>query len=173
VLSPERMWAREAIDRKQHSTIDISMLTALNCPAQLRTRLGRTLSNGCTVGRDPRNLSAGRGLLRPAGPQAAGMITVSWKQTNGAEVSIMMPTSHSSRRSRRRAKPLCGGLRRPATGRGMTAALRRWSGCDSFRRRGHRSTAEVQVQVDIHAMLCPPPQCPRASSGLQTQFCVI
>jgi 4-carboxymuconolactone decarboxylase len=44
-----RIWAREGIDRKQRSIINIAMLTALNRPAQLRHHIEGALTNGCTV----------------------------------------------------------------------------------------------------------------------------
>jgi 4-carboxymuconolactone decarboxylase len=45
-----RTWAREGIDRKQRSIINIAMLTALNRPNQLRHHIEGALTNGCTVG---------------------------------------------------------------------------------------------------------------------------
>jgi 4-carboxymuconolactone decarboxylase len=44
-----RVWAREGIDRKQRSIINIAMLVALNRLVQLRTHLEGALNNGCTV----------------------------------------------------------------------------------------------------------------------------
>jgi 4-carboxymuconolactone decarboxylase len=44
-----RVWAREGIDRKLRSILNIAMLTALNRPAQLRNHLEGALNNGCTV----------------------------------------------------------------------------------------------------------------------------
>lgn len=44
-----RIWAREGIDRKQRSILNIVMLTALNRPAQLKNHLDGALNNGCTV----------------------------------------------------------------------------------------------------------------------------
>jgi 4-carboxymuconolactone decarboxylase len=44
-----RVWAREGIDRKLRSILNIAMLTALNRPAQLRHHLEGALTNGCTV----------------------------------------------------------------------------------------------------------------------------
>jgi 4-carboxymuconolactone decarboxylase len=44
-----RVWARDGIDRKQRSILNIAMLTALNRPAQLRTHLEGALNNGCTI----------------------------------------------------------------------------------------------------------------------------
>jgi 4-carboxymuconolactone decarboxylase len=44
-----RIWARDGIDRKQRSIINIAMLTALNRPAQLRHHIEGALTNGCTV----------------------------------------------------------------------------------------------------------------------------
>ena len=44
-----RVWARDGIDRKQRSIINIAMLTALNRPAQLSHHIEGALTNGCTV----------------------------------------------------------------------------------------------------------------------------
>lgn len=44
-----RVWARNGIDRKLRSIINIAMLTALNRPNQLRHHLEGALNNGCTV----------------------------------------------------------------------------------------------------------------------------
>lgn len=44
-----RVWAREGIDRKLRSILNIAMLTALNRPPQLRHHLEGALNNGCTV----------------------------------------------------------------------------------------------------------------------------
>lgn len=44
-----RVWAREGIDRKQRSILNIAMLTALNRPNQLRSHLEGALNNGCTM----------------------------------------------------------------------------------------------------------------------------
>jgi 4-carboxymuconolactone decarboxylase len=44
-----RVWAREGIDRKQRSILNVAMLTALNRPAQLRTHLEGALNSGWTV----------------------------------------------------------------------------------------------------------------------------
>lgn len=44
-----RIWARDGIDRKQRSILNIVMLTALNRPAQLKNHLDGALNNGCTV----------------------------------------------------------------------------------------------------------------------------
>ncbi|GAA4390022.1 carboxymuconolactone decarboxylase family protein [Tsukamurella soli] len=44
-----RTWARDGIDRKQRSIINIAMLTALNRPNQLRHHIEGALTNGCTV----------------------------------------------------------------------------------------------------------------------------
>ena len=44
-----RVWAREGIDRKQRSILNVAMLTALNRPAQLRSHVEGALTNGCTV----------------------------------------------------------------------------------------------------------------------------
>lgn len=43
------VWARDGIDRKQRSILNIAMLTALNRPAQLRSHIEGALNNGCTV----------------------------------------------------------------------------------------------------------------------------
>jgi 4-carboxymuconolactone decarboxylase len=43
-----RVWAREGIDRKQRSILNIAMLTALNRPAQLANHVEGALTNGCT-----------------------------------------------------------------------------------------------------------------------------
>ena len=44
-----RTWAREGIDRKLRSILNVSMLTALNRPNQLRSHLEGALNNGWTV----------------------------------------------------------------------------------------------------------------------------
>ncbi|CAN5725879.1 carboxymuconolactone decarboxylase family protein [soil metagenome] len=44
-----RVWARNGIDRKLRSILNIAMLTALNRPSQLRVHLEGALNNGCTV----------------------------------------------------------------------------------------------------------------------------
>ncbi len=44
-----RIWAREGIDRKQRSILNIAMLTALNRPTQLRSHLEGALNNGCSM----------------------------------------------------------------------------------------------------------------------------
>ncbi|MDT2005673.1 4-carboxymuconolactone decarboxylase [Rhodococcus opacus] len=44
-----RIWAREGIDRKQRSIVNIAMLTALNRQAQLAHHVEGALTNGCTV----------------------------------------------------------------------------------------------------------------------------
>jgi len=44
-----RIWARDGLDRKQRSIINIAMLTALNRPAQLAHHVEGALTNGCTV----------------------------------------------------------------------------------------------------------------------------
>lgn len=44
-----QVWAREGIDRKQRSILNIAMLTALNRPAQLRSHIDGAITNGCTV----------------------------------------------------------------------------------------------------------------------------
>lgn len=45
-----RIWAREGIDRKQRSILNIAILTALNRPNQLRHHVEGALNNGVTVG---------------------------------------------------------------------------------------------------------------------------
>ncbi|CCN17627.1 carboxymuconolactone decarboxylase family protein [Bordetella bronchiseptica] len=45
-----RIWARDGIDRKLRSILNIAMLTALNRPAQLRHHVEGALNNGVTVG---------------------------------------------------------------------------------------------------------------------------
>ncbi|MEV4033608.1 carboxymuconolactone decarboxylase family protein [Streptomyces umbrinus] len=44
-----RVWAREDIDRKTRSIINLAILTALNRPAQLAHHVEGAVSNGCTV----------------------------------------------------------------------------------------------------------------------------
>ncbi|MER5913950.1 carboxymuconolactone decarboxylase family protein [Streptomyces sp. NPDC001982] len=44
-----RIWARDGIDRKQRSIINIAMLTALNRPTQLSHHIEGALNNGCTA----------------------------------------------------------------------------------------------------------------------------
>ncbi|MDM0116263.1 carboxymuconolactone decarboxylase family protein [Variovorax sp. J22R133] len=44
-----RIWARDGIDRKLRSILNIAMLTALNRPNQLRNHMAGALNNGCTV----------------------------------------------------------------------------------------------------------------------------
>jgi 4-carboxymuconolactone decarboxylase len=44
-----RIWAREGIDRKLRSMLNIVMLTALNRPDQLGRHVEGALNNGCTV----------------------------------------------------------------------------------------------------------------------------
>ena len=44
-----RIWARDGIDRKTRSILNIAMLTALNRPAQLSHHIEGALTNGCTV----------------------------------------------------------------------------------------------------------------------------
>src|SRR5438046_209917 len=44
-----RVWARESIDHKLRSILNIAMLTALGRPAQLRNHLEGALNNGVTV----------------------------------------------------------------------------------------------------------------------------
>ena len=45
-----RVWAREGLDRKLRSVINIAMLVALNRPNQLRHHIEGALNNGCSVG---------------------------------------------------------------------------------------------------------------------------
>jgi 4-carboxymuconolactone decarboxylase len=44
-----RIWARDGIDHKLRSILNVAMLTALNRPAQLRNHLEGALNNGVTV----------------------------------------------------------------------------------------------------------------------------
>ena len=44
-----RVWARDGIDRKTRSIVNIAMLTALGRPAQLAHHVEGAISNGCTV----------------------------------------------------------------------------------------------------------------------------
>lgn len=44
-----RVWARDGIDRKMRSILNIAMLIALNRPAQLRNHIEGALNNGCAV----------------------------------------------------------------------------------------------------------------------------
>jgi 4-carboxymuconolactone decarboxylase len=44
-----RIWARDGIDRKQRSILNVAMLTALNRPAQLAHHIEGAMTNGCTV----------------------------------------------------------------------------------------------------------------------------
>lgn len=44
-----RVWAREGIDHKLRSILNIAMLTALNRPNQLRNHVEGALNNGVTV----------------------------------------------------------------------------------------------------------------------------
>ena len=44
-----RIWARQGIDRKQRSMLNIAMLTALNRPVQLSHHVKGALTNGCTI----------------------------------------------------------------------------------------------------------------------------
>jgi 4-carboxymuconolactone decarboxylase len=44
-----RIWARDGIDRKLRSVLNIAMLTALNRPNQLRSHIEGALNNGCTM----------------------------------------------------------------------------------------------------------------------------
>jgi 4-carboxymuconolactone decarboxylase len=43
-----RVWARDGIDRKLRSILNIAMLTALNRPNQLKVHVEGALNNGCT-----------------------------------------------------------------------------------------------------------------------------
>ncbi len=43
------VWARSGIDRKLRSIDNLAMLTALNCPNQMRNHIEGALNNGCTV----------------------------------------------------------------------------------------------------------------------------
>lgn len=45
-----RIWARDGIDRKQRSIINIAMLTALNRPGQLAHHVEGAIANGCSPG---------------------------------------------------------------------------------------------------------------------------
>ena len=44
-----RVWARDGIDRKLRSVINIAALVALNRPAQLSHHIEGALNNGCSV----------------------------------------------------------------------------------------------------------------------------
>lgn len=44
-----RVWARDGIDRKQRSIVNIAMLTALGRPNQLAHHVEGAMTNGCTV----------------------------------------------------------------------------------------------------------------------------
>jgi 4-carboxymuconolactone decarboxylase len=44
-----RIWARDGIDRKLRSMLNVAMLTALNRPAQLAHHVEGAMTNGCTV----------------------------------------------------------------------------------------------------------------------------
>lgn len=44
-----RIWAREGIDRKLRSILNVAMLTALNRPAQLKHHIEGALTNGTTA----------------------------------------------------------------------------------------------------------------------------
>ena len=44
-----RVWARDGIDRKTRSIVNLAMLTALGRPAQLAHHVEGAISNGCTV----------------------------------------------------------------------------------------------------------------------------
>jgi 4-carboxymuconolactone decarboxylase len=44
-----RIWAREGIDRKLRSMLNIALLTALNRPDQLGRHVQGALNNGCTM----------------------------------------------------------------------------------------------------------------------------
>ena len=44
-----RIWAREGLDRKLRSALNIAMLTALNRPNQLRNHMDGALNQGWTV----------------------------------------------------------------------------------------------------------------------------
>ncbi|MFI6693009.1 carboxymuconolactone decarboxylase family protein [Streptomyces sp. NPDC050433] len=44
-----RVWAREGIDRKTRSIVNLAILTALNRPAQLAHHVEGAVRNGCTV----------------------------------------------------------------------------------------------------------------------------
>lgn len=44
-----RIWARDGIDRKTRSIVNIAMLTALNRPAQLAHHIEGAIRNGCTT----------------------------------------------------------------------------------------------------------------------------
>lgn len=44
-----RVWAREGLDRKLRSVINVAMLVALNRMGPLRTHIEGALNNGCSV----------------------------------------------------------------------------------------------------------------------------
>jgi 4-carboxymuconolactone decarboxylase len=44
-----RIWARNGINRKTRSIVNVAVLTALNRPAQLAHHIEGALHNGCTV----------------------------------------------------------------------------------------------------------------------------
>jgi 4-carboxymuconolactone decarboxylase len=44
-----KVWARNGIDRKLRSILNIAVLTALNRPNQMRNHVEGALNNGCTV----------------------------------------------------------------------------------------------------------------------------
>jgi 4-carboxymuconolactone decarboxylase len=44
-----RIWARDGLERKQRSILNIAMLTALNRPNQLRSHIDGAINMGCTV----------------------------------------------------------------------------------------------------------------------------
>jgi len=44
-----RVWARDGIDRKTRSIVNLAMLTALGRPAQLAHHVEGAIRNGCTV----------------------------------------------------------------------------------------------------------------------------
>jgi 4-carboxymuconolactone decarboxylase len=43
------VWAREGLDRRTRSLLNLSMLTALNRPTELATHVRGAINNGCTV----------------------------------------------------------------------------------------------------------------------------
>ena len=65
-----RVWARDGIDRKTRSIVNLAMLTALGRPAQLAHHVEGAISNGCTVAED-RGGPAEDGLLHSPFPVAA------------------------------------------------------------------------------------------------------
>ncbi|OYD73683.1 UNVERIFIED_ORG: 4-carboxymuconolactone decarboxylase [Burkholderia sp. CF145] len=44
-----RIWARDGIDRRTRSIVNVAILTALNRPTQLAHHIEGALHNGCTV----------------------------------------------------------------------------------------------------------------------------